>query len=259
MTAQTQVVEAGTPASDDWDEEWDGQDDLGEDPEPWAGAPVDPAGTPPETGSGPPDPPRRRGTILALGVVALAAGASWPGPTLLVVLVVAVLVRSIGLDVDAHHLRRARRGPRRSDGPRTVLAWPWYLVRAFLGVLPAALVGASALVLVGGVGWWLLGSGRVVLVEAGARETGGFGGNAPWVESALVAVTVLVALVTLWFGPAGAATRRGARWTSAGIAPGARGAVVVVLLALAVAAALVSVVLLDGSIEWWPLDGPPTL
>ena len=262
VTAETQVVAPGDLGPDDWDEDWAAEDQVRDEPagpEQWAGAPVDPLGRPTETDSEPRDPPLRRGTMLALGAVALAAGASWPGATLLVVLVVAVLVRSIGLDVDAHHARRARRGSRRSDGTRTVLAWPWYLVRALLGILPAALVAASALVLVGGVGWWLLGSGRLVLAGAGAGDAGGFGGNAPWVESALVAVAVLVALVTLWFGPAGTATRRGARWTAAAVAPGARGAVVVVLLALAVAAALGSAVLLDGSIDWWPSGGPPTL
>ncbi|WP_372594633.1 serine/threonine-protein kinase [Actinotalea sp.] len=206
-----------------------------------------------------PAPAPRRGTVLALGAAALAAGTLWPGYALLAVVVLAVVARSVGLDVDAHLTRRARRGQRRTDTARAVLLWPWYLVRGVIGVFPAALVAASAALLVGGVGWWVLGSDRLVLVPAAAGEAGELGSNAPWLTSALLAVTVLVAVSTVWFGPASARTRRGARWVLGSIAPGPAGAAVLVFLGLAVAAVLTAVVLQGTPIDWWPLTGPPSL
>jgi len=263
-TAATQVVDSEPAAAAPWQPRWAGQEpgvapDAGPPPPPAEWPPVPDVEAVPIDEVVLPEPRRRPGTLLALGLAALAAGTTWPGPTLLVAALLAVLVRSIGLDVDAHHTRRIQRGPRGSDGLRAVVSWPWYLLRAVLGVLPAALVAASAFVLVGGVGWWLLGSGRLLLVEAAADDAGALGPNSSAVRSGLVALAVLVALLTFWFGPAGWATRRGTRWTLAGVAPGTGGAVVVVLLALAGAAVLASFVLAGRAIEWWPLAGPPSL
>ena len=264
--AATEVVEVPSADPEAWQPRW--ADDDPSLAAPGGGlppAPADWAPVPEEQAVGLdddvvlPEPRRRSGTVLAIGTAALALSATWPGPALLVVLVLAVLVRSVGLDVDAHHTRQIRRGPRRADGPRALASWPWYLLRGLVGVLPAALVAASAMVLVGGVGWWLLGSGHLVLVEAAAGQADALGPNASVVRSAMVVLAVLVALLTFWFGPASFATRRGARWTLAGVAPGTGGAAVLVLLALVGTAVLISIVLSGRAIEWWPMSGPPSL
>jgi hypothetical protein len=207
-----------------------------------------------------PGPRRRVGTVLALAAVLVAAGAAWPGIALLVAVVLAIMVRGVGLDVDALHARRMRRGTRGGDTARAVVSWPWYLLRALLGVLPAALVAASAVVVVGGVGWWLVDTGRVAVAEPPPGEVAGdLAGNAAWVVHALLAVALLVGLLLVWFGPMSRATRRGARWTLAAVAPGRAGAATAVLLALAAAAVLVALVVLGHPVAWWPLPGSPDL
>lgn len=207
-----------------------------------------------------PEPRRRLGTVLALGALLTAVGATRPGVALLVAVVIAVVVRSVGLDVGAVLSRRARRGEGRGDVARGVVGWPWYLLRALLGVLPAALVAASIVVVVGGVGWWLLDSGRFVLsAPAVGEQAGELDGNAVWVTPVLLAVAVLAGLLTLWFGPMSRSTRVGARWALRAVAPGRAGAVTLTVLALAAAAALVTLVVLGEDTVWWPLPGPPDL
>lgn len=207
-----------------------------------------------------PDPHRRVGTVLALGALLTAVGATRPGVALLVAVVIAVLVRSVGLAVGSVLGRRARRGVARGDVARGVVGWPWYLLRALLGVLPAALVAASIIVVVGGVGWWLLDSGRFVLSAPAVGERAGeLDGNAVWVTPALLAVAVLAGLLTLWFGPMSRSTRMGARWALRAVAPGRAGAATLTVLALAAAAALVTLVVLGEDTVWWPLPGPPDL
>ncbi|MBX9247035.1 hypothetical protein ICW40_19780, partial [Actinotalea ferrariae] len=206
-----------------------------------------------------PEPRRRVGTVLALGAVLVAVGAVRPVVALLVAVVLAVLVRSVGLDVDAMHARRARRGAGRADTARAVGAWPWYLVRSVLGVAAAALVAASVVVVVGGVGWWLLDTERWVLVERASGEPAGLGDNASWVTPALLAVAVLAGLLTLWFGPMSRATRTGARWVLAAVAPGWPGALTVTVLALAAAVVLGVLAVQGQDVVWWPLPGPPDL
>ena len=207
-----------------------------------------------------PGPRRRVGTVLALGLVLTAAGAAWPGLALLAALVIVVLARSIGLDVAAVRARRNRRGAGRGDVARGVVGWPWYLARALLGTLPAALVAASAVVVVGGVGWWLLDTGRLTLAAPAAGDRAGeLTGNAAWVVHALLALAVLVGLLVLWFGPMSRTTRVGARWLLAAVAPGRAGAATLVLLALAGTGVLLTLVVLGQDVLWWPLPGPPDL
>lgn len=206
-------------------------------------------------------PHRRSGSVLALAGVLLALGAVRPGVALVTAAVLAVLARSVGLDVRSVQVRRARRGSGRWDLTRAAVAWPWYLVRAVLGVLPAVLVAASVVVLVGGVGWWLVQSGRLTVAEPPPGEPAGeLAGNAPWVVPALLALVTLAGLVALWFGPMSRGTRVGARWALAALAPGRLGAVTLTLLALAATVVLV-LTTLDGSVPtvWWPLPGPPDL
>lgn len=206
-----------------------------------------------------PEPRRRTGTVLGLGSALVGLGATRPAIALLVAVVLAVLVRSVGLDVTALHQRRARRGAGRADAARAVGAWPWYLVRAVLGVVPAAVVAASVVVVVGGVGWWLLDTGRWVVVERAPGEAAGLGQNPAWVTAALLALAVLSGLLMLWFGPLCRATRVGARWTLATLAPGWPGALVATVLGLAAATVLGVLAVTGAEVVWWPLPGPPDL
>ncbi|MBU4216053.1 MAG: serine/threonine protein kinase, partial [Actinobacteria bacterium] len=113
-----------------------------------------------------PPAPRRWGSVLALGVLVAAAGARYPTLTLAVVLVVLVLVRAVGSGVEAFHGRRERAGVRGSDRALAVVGAPWHLVLGLLGVLPGVVVGASVVVIVLGLTWWLVGSGQWVLTRA---------------------------------------------------------------------------------------------
>ncbi|SFK17129.1 serine/threonine-protein kinase [Cellulomonas sp. KH9] len=204
-------------------------------------------------GSGYARPPARRrwGSLLALGLVVALAGTRAPLLTLAVVLVLVVVVRTVGTAVEAMHTRRERRGVRRSDVPVALMGTPWYLLRAVLGVLPAVLVGGAVVVIVAGIGWWLLGSGRW---EIGGSPPGA----EPQGHTAMLVVGALVvlAVVLLWWGPLSRMTRTGARRTLAVVAPGPVGALVVVVLALVGALLLADGVLDVRPISWWPVDAP---
>jgi hypothetical protein len=202
------------------------------------------------------EPPRRTGTVLAVGLALVTLGATRPGAALAIATGLAVVARSVGLDVQAVRRRRARRGPRPGDTTAALLAWPWYLARAALGVLPAALVAVSAVLLAGGIGWWLIGGGRwVVAPPAPGQVPGELAGNAPWVTTALVAAVVGVGLATLWFGPMSRASRVGARWAFAG--PTGRVGAVTVTLAALIAFIVLLAVLDRDVVVWWPMSGPP--
>ncbi len=140
-----------------------------------------------------------------------------------------------------------------------VAGWPWYLLRAVLGVVPAALVAASAVLVVGGVGWWLIGTGGWPVALRPGEVSGDLPGTQSWVERALLVVAVVVGLLVVWFGPMSRSTRIGARFTLAAVAPPRAGAVTFVVLALAAAGAVVTAIVLGQDVVWWPLPGPPDL
>ena len=240
---------AAEATDDDWAED-EGETDEGE----WPGY---------DTGQDyigmGPEPARRRGTVLAAAMPLVALALARPGTALAIGLVLAVLVRSVGLDADAVNARRARRGRRGADVLRAGVTWPWFLLRAAVGAVPSAAVAASVVVLSGGLAWWLLDDGRVVLAEPPPGELAGvLAGNAEWVGRAVVATLVAGGLVALWFGPLSRATRTGARWTLAGAAPGLAGAAAVALLALGVAV-VVGALMLGQEVSWWPMTGPPDI
>jgi serine/threonine protein kinase len=252
------------PHDDAWQEDWpdeDGQDDDWQDGDErgddrWLGDDLAPG--PGTTDDGPwyvrPPARRRWGSMLAIGLVVVLAAMLQPFVTLLVVVVLAVLVRTVGLAVETMHTRRERRGVRRSDVPLAVTALPWYLLRAGLAVLPPLLVGGAVVTIVGGVGWWLLGSGR--------WEIGGSpGGEPPQGTTArlVVAALTLVLVGFVWWGPLSRMTRTGARRTLALVAPGPVGALVVVVLALVGALLLFDGLVDARPIGWWPLSEPPVL
>jgi predicted Ser/Thr protein kinase len=233
----------GAEVDDDPDDAWIGDDlEAGDDDA--------------DDGPGYQRPPARRrwGSMLAIGLVVALAAMLHPFVTILVVVVLAVLVRTVGLAVETMHTRRERRGVRRSDVPLAVTGLPWYLLRAVLAALPPLLVGGAVVLIVGGLGWWLLDTGRWAI-------GGSPGGEPPQGTTArlVVAALTLVLVAFVWWGPLSRMTRTGARRTLALVAPGPVGALVVVVLAL-VGALLLFDGLVDAQpIRWWPLDTPPVL
>ncbi|KGM00457.1 protein kinase domain-containing protein [Cellulomonas cellasea] len=193
---------------------------------------------------------RRWGSLLALGLLATAAAALYPGWTLVVLGVLLVLVRTAGSTVEAMYARRERNGVRRTDTLRAVVSTPWHLVLAVLGLLPAVLVAGCLVLIVLGVLWWLLTGGYWAPDGVRGGEPTGI------IASAIVAGVFVLGLVTLWWGPIALTTRIGARRVLSVVAPGRAGAFVLTLVALAVAAVLVLETLGDPQVVWSPLPQP---
>ncbi len=168
-----------------------------------------------------------------------------------------MLVRTVGAAAEVVDHRRERRGgPARGDVARVVAESPWHLLRALFGLLPSVLVGACVVVVVGGVLWWLLDTGRLVVSAADPTADGR---NGPLAFAGALGIVVLLALVAVWFGPLTWLTRTGARHALRGVAPGWSGATVLVTLALAATGVLVVLLVTGQPISWWPLGGPPVL
>lgn len=210
--------------------------------------PDDPDAGPPPA----PAPPRRTGSLLALALLTLTAAALRPGATLLVLVPLVLLARTVGSVAEALGRRRERVGARRSDGLRAVASSPWHLLRSLVTLLPSLLVAASLAVIVLGVGWWLVGSGAL---EAGPLRAAG---DAPAPESVatLLVVAAAAGLAGLWWGPASRTTRGGARRLLGAVAPGRGGATVVVLAALVGAGVLVALAVTGTLVDWAPFAAP---
>ncbi|MFC0713789.1 serine/threonine-protein kinase [Cellulomonas biazotea] len=236
--------------SDDWTPEDDEQDPDGVE---WIQDDLDASEQPGPEGSGYERPPARRrwGTLLACAALVAVAGALFPGATLVVVGVLLLVVRTIGTAVESMHGRRERYGVRRSDVPVTVAAGPWHLLRATAGLVPSLVVGASVVVILTGVLWWLLDTDRWT-IDGSPSGLPVQGTTASMVVGALVLVGVLV----VWWGPLSAMTRTGARRTLAVVAPGRLGAFVAVVVLLAVAAVLFALLQDGRPITWWLLPEP---
>jgi len=251
--------EVGDDASQPWSEPWPPAGPPLPLPSPPPPAPYAPYGDPQywlPVVPGVPEPTRRTGTVLALALPVVAVGVAWPVVALLIGAALVVVVRSIGLDADAMHRRRALRGDRRSyDVARGVLAWPWHLGRAAVGAVPAL---AAAGVVAAGLWFaarWVLAR-WVIEGPAVGDAAGVVPGNAEWVGRAVLAVVVGGALLTSWFGPMSRPTRIGVRWTLVGLGPGPAGAGVLVLAVLATTAVLAAL-MITHDVVWWPLPGPP--
>ncbi|WP_263118128.1 serine/threonine-protein kinase [Cellulomonas sp. RIT-PI-Y] len=213
-------------------------------PADWQAPVQDPVGwpAPAEQPPAPPTPPGRAGSLLALGLLTVAGAATRPGLTLLILLPLILIARTVGSVVAATLRRRERSGARRSDGFRGVIASPWHLLRALVTLVPSLLVSAALVTIVGGIGWWLLHDGATA---------------DPLLEAGLLAVTAVIGLIALWWGPVSATTREGARWTLGAVAPGRWGAAVVVVVALAVTALAVWSVVAGGAVDFSPFGAPP--
>lgn len=263
---RTRAFEPGTDddLDDGEDDGWDGwsgdedadgwsQDDDDPDGVDWIQDDLDASEQPGPEGSGYVRPPteRRWGTLLAAALLVGVAGTLFPGVTLVVVGVLLLVARTFGTAVEAMHHRRERFGVRRSDIPVTVAAGPWHLLRATAGLVPSLVVGGSVAVVVVGVLWWLLDSGRWTIdgSPSGQPVQG-------LTASLVVGALVLLAVLVVWWGPLSAMTRVGARRTLAVVAPGRLGAFITVVVLLAAAAVLVALLLDGRAISWWPLPTP---
>ncbi|RXR26958.1 serine/threonine protein kinase [Oerskovia turbata] len=201
---------------------------------------------------------RRAGTVAALGLPLVLLAGTYPGIAFVLLAVVVVVLRVVGVGADSFHGRRERKGVQRSDGVRSVVAVPWYALRAVVGAVPSLLVALCGGVLLVVGSWWLLAPGMLVLAPQQTVEARSVGGaNEPWVFTVVLCVAMVVTVLLAWFGPLSGLTRYGARTTLAHVAPGRVGAIFLVLAGL-VLAAIVLFPLGDGApIDWAPFPGPP--
>ncbi|MCM3661986.1 protein kinase [Georgenia satyanarayanai] len=219
-------------------------------PQPWQPAPVQqqplaPVQPPPGWGGAvpiePPEwalPPRRRtGAVTALGLGLSALALLAPGPWLVGVALLLVVLGAVGRGTQRLRAVRLRRGPRRSDAARAWLGAPAHLLWAAGAALPGLLLA----VVVAGGGWWAAhGTG----VEDGTTTP------------ALTWAAAAAGLALAWVVPPSASAREGARAVLGGLpAPVLRG---VVLVALATAVVLGAVVLGGSAPDpvWSPLPEP---
>lgn len=237
-----------------------GRGAQGADPE--GGDPLDAFGRPLGVVSAPgyarPAHRRRAGTVAALGLPLVLLAGTYPGVAFVLLAAVVVVLRVVGVGADSFHGRRERRGVQRSDGVRSVVAVPWYALRAVVGAVPSLLVALCGGVLLVVGSWWLLAPGMLVLAPQQTVEARSVGGaNEPWVFTVVLCFAMAVTVLLAWFGPLSGLTRYGARTTLAHVAPGRVGAIFLVLAGL-VLTAMVLFSLGDGTpIDWVPFPGPP--
>ena len=203
-----------------------------------------------EGGSGEPDPrigrPHRTGTLAALLVVLVGLAASLPVVSVVTFLLWSWAARTADRSVTSLVLRRHNRGRRRSDVPFAVVASPWHLV---LGAL-ATVLGALLPVVIGVCGAFSTALASVAVT-----------GGSPEPQNALpLAVGTGLAALTAWWGPGGAALRRGSRSIVRGASPGPAAARALGLAALVVGAGLlVWAYTTHGEPSWWPATSPSEL
>lgn len=238
--------EVEDPADDEaWEEDPDGVEWITED--------LDASEEPEPEGSGYERPPARRrwGTLLAAGLLLGSAGALYPGVTLVVFTLLVIVVRTAGSTVEAMYGRRERAGVRRSDRAVAMATAPWHLLRSLVGLVPSLVVGASVVVILLGVSWWLIGDGHWTIAESpSGQEPQGL------TASILVGSIVLLGAAVVWWGPLSLMTRIGARRVLAVVAPGRTGALVATAVLLAVSAIFIAQILSGSPITWAPLPTP---
>lgn len=219
--------------------------------------PVQP-GHPQGGGYVPPPVPHRPLAVFALAVPFVLAGATFPGRTLVALVVAVLLCRVVGISHSSLHGRRAQRGVRGSDGLQVALRAPWHVLRALLTTIPSLLVAASAVVVLCGPVWWLLSTDRLVIGPNGAGGgTAPDGGNEPWVYAIVIGAAAFLAAVLLWFGPVTSLARHGGRVVLNTVAPGWVGTLVIVLVAALASWFFLGAVLDGRAVEWSPLQPPP--
>ncbi|KQY46002.1 serine/threonine-protein kinase [Cellulomonas sp. Root137] len=234
------------------DEEWD-EDPEDPDGVDWINDDLDASEEPEPEGSGYERPPARRrwGTLLAAALLLGSAGALYPGVTLIVFAVLVVVVRTVGSTVEAMYGRRERAGVRRSDRAVAAATLPWHLLRSLVGLIPSLVVGASVVVILLGLSWWLIGDGRWVIGDSpSGQEPQGL------TAAILVGSIVLIGAAVVWWGPLSLMTRIGARRVLAVVAPGRTGALVATVVLLAASAVFLAQIFSGSEITWAPLPTP---
>jgi hypothetical protein len=182
------------------------------------------------------DPPRRGRQRLGLlgaglGLIGLVAVAPYVG--LVVLAGLALLLSFVSVATERHRRRREWRGARWYDVPASALASPAYLLTSLGGTLLLA-------------GWVLaLLAALAVLLSAlqVAPATG-------------LLVASAASVVSLWWGPASARVRDGARVITSPMARPTRTGPVVALIGLVVALVLVGVLEAQGP-SWTPATSAP--
>jgi len=202
-----------------------------------------------DTLEGEPDRAMKRPMLVAawaIAVAATAAVAPFAGAT--VVIIAALVARTVFRRGEALRIARARRGDRRRDSVLHTLGVPWHVIRAAVELLPSLLVAA----LIGGgagvLGWYL--------VSSGALATGTPDGQA-WGHAIAIAVGMLVFQGALWWGLWSWTAREGSYRVAEALAPtnGVSGAWIVVAFIVFGSAALA--VYVGAEPWWWPLPAMP--
>lgn len=190
--------------------------------------------------------PTRSGTLLALGALFVALGAAAPWVALAAALAWSVVARASDRTVTSLVLRRHSRGPRPNDALMSVLASPLHLAAGIFASLTAALVPL------------IVGTAGVFAVRLAEPFYQGLSVRAGQCLGFGVGVALIVMMA--WWGPGGAALRRGSRSMARGLAPNPVAAQFVAGLVLAATLAVVAWTLLGTSAPvWWPATDAPAI
>ncbi len=182
----------------------------------------------------------------AVAIAATAAVAPFAGAS--VVILAALIARTVFLRDEALRIARARRGERRRDSVLHTLGVPWHLIRAAVELLPSLLVAGLIGTGVGVLGWYV--------VSIGAVAPGTPDGQA-WGHAIAIAAGALAFQGALWWGLWSWTTREGSYRVAESLAPtnGVSGAWIVVAIIVFGSAALAVYVGADP--WWWPLPAMP--
>ena len=206
------------PGDSDWQAEWEG-------------------------GPGQPDPrigrSSRVGTLLALMVGVLGVAAVWPAVAAGLVALWCWCARFADRSVTSLVVRRHEHGRRRSDVPLAVVASPWHIIISAVATLLALLLPAIVAIASTFFAAW-----AVVAVTGGDPQPD---------SSLAVVVGGSVGLLMAWWGPGGAALRRGSRSLVRGVAGDGLATDIFVVTSLLLGAGLgVWAWLRHGQPDWWP-------
>lgn len=198
-----------------------------------------------------PTPRRRTGSVLAFGLPLMVAMAIWPGRVVIWALVIVFVCRFAGTMTDALHSRRERRGVRAHDQLRVAAVSPWYAMRAALGLVPSFVVAATAVLLTGGVAWWLLDNRKWVV--------GGAPGNSAQVYQYVLLGSAALFVLLMWFGPLTWLNRSGARVILNRTVPRGWPTILLWVVAAALTLLLWQALVGDSPIAWAPFPEPADL
>ncbi len=176
----------------------------------------------------------RRHTLVVAGcLLAGAAAAAFPWPTLAVVLVATWLLRSGSLAASAAGHRRRQRGRRWYDGVQVLVNAPWHLLQSIPATLLLVLWAAG-----------LATSAGLICYAAAATDVVTLG------------VSGAVLAFALWTGPGGSRVRSPLARVVNPLSRGAGTWLLVLGVVLVAAALLALLAQLDG-VEWMPAQGRP--